>query len=68
MRELSIEKMEMVNGGMSFKCGMAIAALGIGAVGMGAISGGIGFFAVVAMLDVGLASVAFMTTCGPGDF
>jgi hypothetical protein len=53
---------------MSFKCGMAIAALGIGAVGMGAISGGIGFFAVVAMLDVGLASVAFMTTCGPGDF
>ena len=60
--------METVNGGMSFSCGLALTSLGIGAIALGSLSGGVGFFGVLAMLDVGVSSVGFMTSCKPSDF
>lgn len=68
MKELSIEQMEGVSGGMSVDCGIAIAALGFGTIAIGALTGGIGFFGAITLMELGLSSVAFMRTCGPSDF
>ncbi len=68
MKELSLEKMEDLNGGMSFACGLSLAGLGVAAIGLGALSGGVGLYGIVAMLGTGLATTSFMTSCGPYDF
>lgn len=68
MTELSIEKLEMVSGGMSFNCGLALTALGIGALALGSLTGGVGFYGVLALVGEGVSTVGFMTACKPSDF
>jgi|GEM_PF-7120279 len=69
MKKLSIEQMETVRGGeMSAGCALSIAALGLGAIAITGLSGGIGFYGALAMIEVGVSSAAFMESCGPSDF
>lgn len=69
MKELNMEEMEIVSGAkMSFACGLSIAALGLGAVAVGSLTGGIGFFGAITLAELAISSVGFMTSCGPKDF
>jgi hypothetical protein len=71
MKELSIEQMEMVKGGMRKGCAFSLIALGFGAVAVAGVTlstGGIGFFGAMAVLEVGFSGVVFMESCGPSDF
>ena len=68
MKELSIEQMEMVSGGMSRGCALSIAALGLGAIAIGGLTGGIGFFGAITLIELGVSSSAFMESCSSSDF
>ena len=68
MKELSIEKMEVVNGGLRGSCAAAMVGLGLAAIALGSITGGLGFYAYVSMASVGFAGGQFMYSCGPSDF
>lgn len=67
MKELSLEKMGNLKGGMSFQGGLALTSLGVAALGVGAVTGGAGAIALW-MAGTSISKVGFMTSCGPGDF
>ncbi|MFT7035991.1 MAG: hypothetical protein ACI8Q1_001756 [Parvicella sp.] len=67
MKELSLERMEGIGGGMSFGCGMALVGIGFAVLGVGALTGGMGV-AALWLATTGYTGVNFMTACGPSDF